>query len=125
MHGEDDMYMIDNSYRFHFKEVNNAVETETKGKDESSRTARTESKTHGEDETKNASSNEIQSTAAPPKPKRGRKEMDMANVKASGVKRRLKQARPHPGVHSDKNMTVETCLPESEVQQFYQLVLRQ
>jgi hypothetical protein len=74
MHGEDDMYMIDNSYRFHFKEVNNAVETETKGKDESSRTARTESKTHGEDETKNASSNEIQSTAAPPKPKRGRKE---------------------------------------------------
>jgi hypothetical protein len=49
------------NYSYDFEEVNNAVETETESQDESSHIARTESKTHGEDETENASCNESQS----------------------------------------------------------------
>jgi hypothetical protein len=61
----------------------------------------------------------------PPKPKRGGKETDMANIKESGAKRRLKQAKPDLGVCREENMAVETCLSKSEAQQFYQLVLGQ
>ena len=116
------MLCTDDNYRYDFEEVNNAVETESDGEDENDRTVGTKCEAYGEDESKNISCNESQSIAASLKPKRGKKEMDMTTVMDSGVKRTLKRARNDLAVWSDENTTVETCLPESEAQQFCQLV---
>ena len=53
MHGKDVMYMTDDNYRYDFKEVDNAIETESEGEDESSHIVGTKSKTYGEDEAEN------------------------------------------------------------------------